>query len=85
MADAKRKASIQAGSEALYDKLADSKAGDSAAVVSDYMYHLGVGSDDPRLAEFKVWGERGSVVCVRCVRSRARCQSRRRARAAFHR
>lgn len=52
----KRRASLQTGSEALYDKLheKDAPATDSGAVVSDYMYHLGVGSSDERLALFKV-------------------------------
>lgn len=54
MADIKRKASLRSGAEQLYDKLTTDSQPSASAIAQDYMYHLGVGSDDPRLELFRV-------------------------------
>jgi hypothetical protein len=53
MADIKRKASLRSGAEQMFEKLSNDKAPDSSAIAQDYMYHLGVASNDERLAIFK--------------------------------
>lgn len=63
-ADLRRKGSLRAGSEVVYSKLAPPEDGaaqdgvtdvaDSSGLAQDYMYHLGVASDDARLALFRV-------------------------------
>jgi uncharacterized small protein (DUF1192 family) len=50
----KRKASLRSGAEQLFEKLSTEQKADSTAIAQDYMYHLGVASNDERLAVFKV-------------------------------
>lgn len=62
-ADLRRSGSLRAGSEVVYSKLAPeggaqqdgvADVADSSGLAQDYMYHLGVASDDSRLDLFRV-------------------------------